>query len=205
MLVKSTGRRILFQIRGNTQPGMTDEDQLARARQGDEEAFRALYDRYRDPLFRLAYRLTASAPLAEDLVHDCFVSLLRNAFDINRGPLRPYLYATVRNLVYKHFRDNAREETTADFDSNAAVNSSPLRELIGRETAGEVRDAVGGLPLLQREVLIMFEYEQMSLGAIAAVVQADLSAVKSRLYRAREHLRKTLRPTFYSSQDLSNE
>jgi RNA polymerase sigma factor (sigma-70 family) len=204
-VVKFGGARILFEIAGKTQRGMTDEDLLVDARQGSEEAFRALYQRYRDPLFRFAYRLTASGPLAEDLVHDCFLSLLRNAFDAKRGALRPYVYAMLRNLVYKHFRDNGREESTADFDGNAIQQLSPLGELIARETAEEVSDAVAKLPLLQREVLVLFEYEQMPLAAIAGIVQADLSAVKSRLHRARERLRKTLAPALSAARGYSNE
>jgi RNA polymerase sigma-70 factor, ECF subfamily len=204
-LVKSTGARILFARAGNSQPGMTDETLLAQARRGGEEAFRVLYERYRDPLFRFAYRLTASAPLAEDLVHDCFLGLLRSSFDAGRGALRPYLYGAVRNLVYKHFRDHQREEPTADFDSNIDRHPGPLVELIARETADEVRDAVSALPLLQREVLVMFEYEQMPLAAIATIVDADLAAVKSRLHRARERLRRRLRPTHCVPGGNSNE
>ncbi len=193
--------RILFSPGGNRPPGMTDEDLLAEARRGGEDAFRALYERYRDPLFRLAYRLTGSAPLSEDLVHDCFVSLLGKGFQAARGALRPYIYATIRNLVHKHFRDHRREEPTGDFDCNASEQPGPLGDLISRETAAEVRAAVGELPLLQREVLVLFEYEQISLAAIAAMVEADLSAVKSRLHRARESLRKKLDPTVYSRGD----
>src|SRR5579883_3344465 len=150
--------RILFRPAGNPQAGMTDEDLLARAQTGGEEPFRALYERYRDPLFRVAYRLTGSAPLAEDLVHDCFVGLLRSAFDARRGALRPYLFAMLRNLVCKHFRDNGREEAADDLDANAGSGAGPLGELIARETAAEVRDAVRALPLRQREVLVLFEY-----------------------------------------------
>ena len=66
--------------------------------------------------------------------------------------------------------------------------------LISRETAAAVRQAVGALPLLQREALVLFEYEELTLDEISKIVAADLAAVKSRLYRAREALRKSLAP-----------
>jgi len=156
-----------------------------------EAAFRTLYRQYRDPLFRFAYRLTGSAETAEDLVHDCFVSLFGGGFDESRASLKTYLYAAVRNLCCRHFRDTGREtEGLDDVDSVAA--GSPLGDLISRETAAVVQCAVAELPLLQREALVLFEYEELSLEEISQVLDADVGAVKSRLYRAREALRKSL-------------
>lgn len=157
-----------------------------------EAAFRAVYEEYRDPLFRFGYRLTGSAEVAEDLVHDCFVGLFRGGFDERRGSLRTYLYAAMRNLSRKHHRDSGREDLSDGPD--AAVNAGALDGLIARETAGAVQRAVERLPLLQREVLVLFEYEDLALDDIAKVVAADVGAVKSRLHRARENLRKCLMP-----------
>jgi RNA polymerase sigma-70 factor (ECF subfamily) len=171
---------------------MTDENLVQAACKGNEAAFRCLYESYRDPLFRFAYRLTGSVELAEDIVHDCFVSLIRGGFAAERGPLRGYLFATVRNLARKHFRDTGREETTGSFEMTPADETGPLTALIARETTLSVQAAVAALPFLQREVLVMFAYEQLPLSVIAAVVDADLAAVKSRLHRARERLKRTL-------------
>ncbi len=59
-----------------------------------------------------------------------------------------------------------------------------------------MRRAIAGLELLQREALILFEYEELTLAEIAAIVEADVGTVKSRLHRARERLRKVLAPYF---------
>jgi hypothetical protein len=70
---------------------MTDEALLESVQGGDESAFRALYERYRDPLYRFGCRLTGSPESAEDLVHDSFLALLSGGrFLRNRGPLRAY-------------------------------------------------------------------------------------------------------------------
>jgi RNA polymerase sigma-70 factor (ECF subfamily) len=156
-----------------------------------EAAFRTLYAQYRDPLFRFGYRLTGSAEVAEDLVHDCFVSLYRNGFDESRASLKTYLYAAMRNLCSKHSRDTGREAESADMPDSAAAGS-PLSDLISRETATAVQRAVAALPLVQREALILFEYEDLSLEEISQVLDAEVGAIKSRLHRAREALRKSL-------------
>jgi RNA polymerase sigma-70 factor (ECF subfamily) len=156
-----------------------------------EAEFRTLYGQYRDPLFRFGYRLTGSVEVAEDLVHDCFVGLFRGAYDLELGSLKTYLYSSMRNLCRKHYRDFGREVLTDETDESATTGG-PLDALISREVAATVQCAVASLPLLQREALILFEYEGLALDDISQIVDADVGAVKSRLYRARETLRKLL-------------
>ncbi|MDQ1473234.1 MAG: polymerase sigma-70 factor, subfamily [Bryobacterales bacterium] len=156
-----------------------------------DEAFRSLYGQYRVPLFRFAYRLTGSAPVAEDIVHDCFVGLFRGGYKAERASQRTYLYAAIRNLSRKHHRDSGREDELCDVVDQV---QDPLGTVVSQETSEEVRRAVEALPLLQREVLVLFEYEELPLDEIAKIVDAELAAVKSRLHRARERLRKALIP-----------
>ncbi len=156
-----------------------------------ESEFRDIYGRYRDPLFHFGYRLTGSAEVAEDLVHDCFVGLFRGGYDKSLGSIQTYLYSSLRNLCRKYYRDSGREELR-DEPEGLLTTAGPLEVLISREIAAAVQSAVGALPLLQRETLLLFEYEGLGLAEIAAVVDADVGAVKSRLHRARATLRKLL-------------
>ena len=71
------------------------------------------------------------------------------------------------------------------------------------ETANTVRRAVEALPPLQREAVVLFEYQEMSLADIAAACDIDVGTVKSRLHRARERLRRTLAPFLASGQGTS--
>jgi RNA polymerase sigma-70 factor (ECF subfamily) len=120
--------------------------------------------------------------------------LFRGGFKAERGSQRTYLYAAIRNLSRKHHRDNGREDVTDDVGEVIDHSGDPLLTLVSKQTSEEVRLAVESLPLLQREVLVLFEYEELPLEEIARVVDAELSAVKSRLHRARERLRKVLIP-----------
>ncbi|HEV7375763.1 MAG TPA: sigma factor-like helix-turn-helix DNA-binding protein, partial [Pyrinomonadaceae bacterium] len=63
------------------------------------------------------------------------------------------------------------------------------------------RRAIDGLPPLQREALLLFEYEELALSEIATVVGADIGTVKARLHRARQRLKRQLAPYFKSSAE----
>jgi RNA polymerase sigma-70 factor (ECF subfamily) len=183
---------------------MTDERLLKNASRGDEAAFLVLYQRHRDAVFRFAYRLTGAVAAAEDVTHDCFLSLIRapTRFDPSRAALRTYLYAAARNLSLKHLRTSGVEQVTLEelsVEPSGPEILQPLRQLLDEELSAEVRKAIESLPPLQREALILFEYEELTLAEIAEVVGADTGVVKSRLHRARQKLRQLLAP--YLSSD----
>jgi RNA polymerase sigma-70 factor (ECF subfamily) len=83
-------------------------------------------------------------------------------------------------------------------EPEAAEHEGPLRRLLDAELSGEVRKAVMALPPLQREVVALVEFEELTLAEAAAVVGADVGTVKSRLHRARRRLRRELYAYFKS-------
>ena len=186
----------------------TDERLLQQAGEGDQTAFLELYDRYREPIFRFAYRLLGSVEIAEDVTHDCFLGLIRKPenFRPERASLKTYLYAAARNLALKHFRNQGREAGMDEVtqEPQDAPRRGPLRRLLDEELATHVKEAVFSLPPLQREALILFEYEGLSLSEVAEIAGTDVGAIKARLYRAREGLRRFLRPYIESNQELNS-
>jgi RNA polymerase sigma-70 factor (ECF subfamily) len=179
---------------------------LEKAGGGDQSAFLELYERHRQPIFRFAYRLLGSVEIAEDVTHDCFLGLIQKPenFDPSRASLRNYMYAAARNLAMKHFRSSGREAALDDLTEDPIIprRQEPLRRLLDEELSEKVKEAISNLPPLQREALILFEYEELALSEIATVVGTDVGAVKSRLYRARERLRSTLGSYLNSSQEI---
>jgi RNA polymerase sigma-70 factor (ECF subfamily) len=186
---------------------ITDELLLEKAGDGDQAAFLELYDRYREPIFRFAYRLLGSVEIAEDVTHDCFLSLIRKPenYRPERASLKTYLYAAARNLALKHFRSQGRETGMDEIaeEPQEAPSRGPLRRLLDEELATQVREAILSLPPLQREALILFEYEGLSLSEVAEIEGTDVGAVKARLYRAREGLRRILSPYLKDNQELN--
>ncbi len=175
------------------------------ARQGKEVAFRTLYQRHRDCVFRFAYRLLGSVQLAEDVTHDCFLSLMGKPglFDPSRSSVRTYLCAAARNLAYRRMRRMGREAAVDEMpDVQADTQAGPLDQMLTTELADTVKRAVASLPALQREAVILFEFEDLSLADIAAVAQTDVGTIKSRLHRARERLRRLLAPWVESERQV---
>jgi RNA polymerase sigma factor (sigma-70 family) len=152
--------------------------------------FQAAFAQHKDVVYRFAWRMSGPAA-AEDITQDVFVTLLRdpNRFDPARGTLRAFLLGIARKLALKHWRAEHRFEAL-DEESMAAeivdFDGNDLGEMVGR--------AVRALGPLQREVVILAEYEGLTLAEIARAVDAEVGTVKSRLHRARENLRRMLTP-----------
>jgi RNA polymerase sigma-70 factor, ECF subfamily len=188
----------------------SDGDLLGRVQAGDEGAFLLLYERHRRPLFRFAYRMLSSVSVAEDVVHECFLVILScpTRFDPARGSLRTFLCAVARNLSLKQLRRRGQETLTDDppdaGEGPPSEAPEPLRRLLESERSAAVQEAVASLPPLQREVLVLFEYEGDSLAEIAQIVGADTGTVKARLHRARQRLRRTLAPLLAAGAPLGS-
>lgn len=169
-----------------------EADLVMEARRGNEQAFLTLYSRHRTALFRFVCRLSGSTEVAEDITQECFLALVQHAeFRGDRGVLQAYLFGMARNLVFRRLRISERE---SEEEVETAAPADVLGEILASERAALVADAVAGLPALQREAIVLFEYEDLSLDEIAAITGVDVGAVKARLHRARESLRKRLAP-----------
>ncbi len=153
--------------------------------------FRAAFHEHKDAVYRFAWRMTNSPGTAEDIVQEVFLTLLRqpDRFNETRGQLRSFLLGVARNVALKRWREENRWDALEDQDFVA----QPV-DLVRGETAKIVGAAVGSLPPLQREVLVLAEYEGLSLEEIARTVEAEVGTVKARLHRARENLRRMLAP-----------
>jgi RNA polymerase sigma factor (sigma-70 family) len=145
--------------------------------------------------------MTNSAAVAEDITQDVFLSLLRRPerFDPERGPLRPFLIGVARNLALKRWREEHRWQALDDEQFEAepvSIERGEVAEIVGR--------AVRSLPPLQREVVILAEYEEFTLEEIARAVESEVGTVKSRLHRGRGNLRRMLAPLKETNAVRSN-
>jgi RNA polymerase sigma-70 factor (ECF subfamily) len=161
---------------------------------GDESAFLEIYRRYRDRVYRFAYRMTGSPETAHDVTHSCFASLLENPqrYDGRRASLGTYLCTAARNQSLRHASRTWRESSGGGADVRPSRWPGPLETLLEEERARVVRGALAALAPLHREVLILAEYEELDMATIAEIVGAEVGAVKVRLHRARKKLRGAL-------------
>ena len=97
----------------------TDDELLLRIRQGDEQAFMALYHRRQGALYRFALHLSGSAAAAEDITQEVFLALFRDGcgFDASRGTLSGYLFGIARKLVLRYV-ERTRPDVALEFESD---------------------------------------------------------------------------------------
>ena len=153
--------------------------------------FQSVYHRHKEVIYRFACRMTGSAATAEDVTQDCFLALWRNprGYEPSRGALRAFLLGMARKLILKRWRAERPHDPLEDESSICG----PL-DLVGEERAETVARALQMLPPLQREAVILAEYEEMSLEEICSATGSELAAAKSRLHRGRQNLRRMLAP-----------
>ncbi len=172
---------------------LTDIGLISRAAGGDAPAFQSLYDRHWKAVYSYAWLLTRSVSDAEDVTQECFLALLHKpgAFDPARAALRTWLIAIVRRQCFTRYR-NLRHEAGSEELEHARTEAGFDAELIHQERASAVRAAVNALPQAQREALYLFEFEGLSLTEAAEVLEIEVNAVKARIFRAREQLKRSL-------------
>src|SRR5437763_16127211 len=124
-----------------------------------EDEYVKAYRVNKDVLYRFARRMTGSSHTAEDIVQDSFLALWRtpSAYRPERGTLRSFLIGVARNLALQQLRSG---RTYDELDENACIDH-PI-DVVGLERAECVACAVAALPPLQREALILAEYEELS-------------------------------------------
>lgn len=151
-----------------------------------------------EALYRYAYRLLGGdAEQAADIVQEACLRLVRSmAGAAAPSETRRWLFVVARNLCLSQLRRRGRwrEESLEGHAEPRAGGLDPARAFQAGERSRYVAEAVAGLALEFREVLILREYEGMSYEAIAAITELPLGTVRSRLARAREALRQSLRP-----------
>jgi RNA polymerase sigma-70 factor, ECF subfamily len=177
--------------------GETDDVLMQRVREGDDDAFREIVDRYKDSLVNYLTHLVRSRDRAEEIAQDAFVRLYRSASNYReRDRLGPYLFRIATNLTVTEIRRERRWNLLLP-RLNASTSCStpaPDANLITDEIQRQVQAALERLPVKFRAPLVLFEIEEWSYDEIAAALAVRTGTVKSRISRARDLLRRQLAP-----------
>src|SRR5256884_5576026 len=171
--------------------GISDERLMLAFSQGSSEAFTELFSRYKQPIYGSFRRRLTEPTHAEELTQETFLALLRAATRYQpRALFRAYLYAIGFKILRAHRRKAAFRATFLG-QRNSAPDPS-RRD--ATESGLWVRRAVEKLEAIDREILLLREFEQLSYAEIANLLQLPLNTVRSRLFRARTALRTLLEP-----------
>jgi len=175
---------------------------LARARQGDSEAFRVLVERHSRAVFRLAYRMTGNEQDAEDVVQESFLRAYRQLGRFqSRANFGTWLYRIVANCSVDLMRakqsrhDRSRAESLDVIESRPAVdNHGPDRLAESAEIGRRVAEALRELSPLERAAFTLRHHEGRSIQEISAMLGLGTSAAKHSVFRAVKKLRVALAP-----------
>ncbi len=165
----------------------SDEQLLALFRAGNEEAFGAIHDRYRQRLFAYARQMLSAGPRqdAEDVLQDVFVraygALRADDREVN---VRAWLYRVAHNRCIDHLR-RPTPPPAEIFEMSRKPLHDPIEEAQRREDLARLVEDVGRLPEQQRSALLMREIDGMSYADLAAALDVTVPAIKSLLVRAR--------------------
>ncbi|MCP4266990.1 MAG: sigma-70 family RNA polymerase sigma factor [Candidatus Brocadiaceae bacterium] len=161
-----------------------------------------------DSLFNFGMRMAGNREAAEDLVQETYLKVHRFSHTFKEGSnLKAWLFKILRNTFINTFRKKIKEPKSIHYDevedfylfnkikneskednSNLSENSDNVYEFF----EDEVKNAVDNLPLAFREVVLYSDIEELSYGEIAEIVECPIGTVKSRLFRARKLLQKSL-------------
>ena len=171
---------------------MSDELRTIRAVQaGETEAFRVLVDRYRHAVIRFTRNLVRDQD-AEDVAQDVFLAAFRRiaSFDPQQGRFATWLLAIARNRCVSLLRDR-RESVDKVQHLDARPN---VREADALDFGRRLDRALDALPLEQKTAFVLAEIEGIAHAEIAEIEGVAVGTIKSRVSRAKEKLRDSLKP-----------
>ena len=186
----------------------TDEQVMLAYKKGDGGAMDELFRRYRNPVFHFACRVCRNEAQAQDVAQDVFLRVHQaRATYVPSGKFSTWIFAIAHNLLVSQFRRQRRwapwPRRGDDLDRCAefpSLTPSPADEAVRTEEATLVRDAIQGLPFLQKEAIVLREYHRLDYAEISRILNKPAGTVKTLIYRARMALKEKLHAVIRDTQ-----
>lgn len=146
---------------------------------------------HRGAMYRLAYSWCHNPALSDDLVHEALAKALKNSRQLrDHKTVKAWLFRILTNCWCDHFR---RLRETVDIDDVVLTETrTPEFRHDQQQIVNQVRDAIGKLPLGQRQVVTLVDLEGSSYIEVAEILEIPIGTVMSRLSRARQALKTKL-------------
>lgn len=171
----------------------SDRELINRAQAGEREAFAMLYRRHQARVYRFARAMTGSHTMAEDVVQNVFLELMRGLgrYDASRAALSTYLFGVARNIA-RHEMRGRRRLSRLDAAGAVVAVDDPSAVLAQSDRFRHVRAGIAALPERYREVILLCDIHDLSYVDAAEALKVPLGTVRSRLHRARQQLLERL-------------
>ena len=178
--------------------GLADEELMELVGAGEVRAFEVVFDRHAGPAYSLAYRMSGSRALAEDIVQDAFLSLWRSGtgYDRARGSVRSWVLSAVHNRAVDALRrkgaKSGRDVSDEGIAERLSAPDSTDVQVEQRDQARRVRGALGMLPDDQRQVIELAYFGGLSHTQIAEMLDLPPGTVKGRMRLGLSKMRSSL-------------
>jgi len=171
---------------------MTDEQLMQEVKNGAIQELGTLFNRYQKLMYSYFMRMTWDRPLSEDLTQLVFERILRYRTSFHEGrSFKAWIYQIARNVCIHHLEKSKRMQTKEVDWSKVDWSSSNIGDKIqDEETLKNLNKALSQLTDKQREVLLLTRYSGMKYAEVAEILGCSVSAVKVKVFRATEQLRK---------------
>jgi len=168
-----------------------------RLSQGDEAAFKTLYDYYSPRLYQFAYAIIHSREMAEEIVADVFVQIWQKRVRIGSlDNLNWYLHITTRNIAYSYNRKNNRRKNF-NFEeavlSNYQVHATPEEILIGQEVLQVINQAINELPPKCKLIFRLIKEDDLKYREVAELLHLTLKTVENQMGIAIKKIHEVIR------------
>ena len=174
---------------------MTEEVLVRQMKEGDKASFDLLYEKYRNTALRTAYLITGDRSLSEDIVQDTFVKIYLHCRELkNDSGFKAWMMQILVRTAYRNGKKASREMPDEEVIQKADTGGIPssLEQVLAREEAGAIAEAVRALPMKQRSVVVLYYYQEYRISEIAKILGCLEGTVKSRLHTAKKQLRRML-------------
>lgn len=175
---------------------LSDQELMKLVQAGDASPAGEIFDRYSARIYNFTFRFLRNSEAAEDATQEVFLKMLKYARQFHgEAKLSTWLFSIAANLCRDYLRkaDNkAKEPEETLISLPAAADSSPELTLEKRENEVRVQRALGLLTPEQREAILLSRYQGLSYAEIAQIAGCSEGAVKTRVFRAMETLKKAL-------------
>jgi RNA polymerase sigma-70 factor (ECF subfamily) len=179
-----------------SQTGTIEEDfsLVRKSAAGDETSFRLLVSRHKEKVRNLIFLTLNTAEPVDDIAQDVFITVFRNLNKFRyESQFTTWLYRITINKCKDHIR---RQKIRSIFSpiketDEEEISVNPFEDI---DVSGIVQKAISKLPEKLRSPLILKEIEGLSYQEIAETLECEIGTVKSRIFRAREGLKKLLEP-----------
>ena len=200
-------RLALDELNLEAQPGAfagtlmnSSRDLVTRVCQGDQEAFRLIFDRYSRPVIGFIYDMVNDRELAEELTQETFVRAFRAIHSMKpETKLSTWLFGIARNVARESLRARTRSTREVTLEDESVMDLSdhnpvPVDRLLSKELNDLIRRSLAALDEDKRLVFILKVFHQCSYEEIAEITGFSIAKLKTDLHRARAEMRRRIQP-----------